>query len=179
MDDRQVIQTFEDEFRKTKAMTEKAMAQVSDVALHAQINPHQNSIAVIVQHVAGNLLSRFTEFLSTDGEKPWRDRETEFTDRNLARPQLAELWERGWNCLFAALAPLRDGDLSKTVLIRNEPHSVLRALVRATAHCAWHASQVALISKHFVGSEWHYLTIPPKSSAEFNRKMGEPPFEPR
>ena len=172
MSDRHLLQAFESEFRKTKRQAEAAMAQVDDAGLHTRLNPRQNSIAVIVQHMAGNLLSRFTDFLTTDGEKPWRGREGEFVDRQLSRPELIDLWERGWACLFGAIAPLTDADLERTVTIRREPHTVFLALVRQTAHYAWHAGQIALIAKHLKGEGWQYLTIPPGGSAEFNRKMG-------
>lgn len=172
MSNRVYLEAFEEEFHKTKKMTDASIAQIDDAQLHARINPRQNSVAVIMQHVAGNLQSRFTDFLASDGEKPTRDRDNEFVDRELDRPQLLQLWERGFDCLFAALAGLTDDDLDKTVLIRREPHSVLKALVRASAHCAWHTGQVALIAKHLKGEGWKYLTIPPKESAAFNKKMG-------
>jgi hypothetical protein len=172
MTDKPMLQVIEEEFRKTKGMAEGAMAQVDDAGLHAQINPRQNSIAVVVQHMAGNMVSRFTDFLTTDGEKPTRDRESEFADKSLPRPQLIAQWERGWKCLFDAIEPLRDADLDRIVTIRKEPHTVLKALVRQTAHYAWHAGQIALIAKHLKGEGWQYLTIPPRGSAEFNRKKG-------
>ena len=172
MQERTLLAALESEFRKTKALAEGAMGQVDDAGLYARLNPRQNSIAVVVQHMAGNMLSRFTDFLTTDGEKPWRDREGEFVDRRLSRPELTDLWDRGWACLFDAIAPLTDADLERTVLIRREPHTVFPALVRQTAHYAWHAGQIALIAKHLVGERWRYLTIPPGGSAEFNRKAG-------
>lgn len=172
MEGRQFIEAFEQEFARTKSMSEASIAQVSDEELHRRINPQQNGISVVMQHVAGNLLSRFTDFLTTDGEKPDRDRESEFVERQWTRTHLLEFWERGWTCLFAALAPLNDADLGKTVFIRNEPHSILKALVRSSSHCAWHASQIALIAKHFKGSNWQYLTIPPGGSDAFNQARG-------
>ena len=172
MEGRLFLTAFEQEFARTKSMSEASIAQVSDQELHRRINPQQNSIAVVMQHVAGNLLSRFTDFLTTDGEKPDRDRESEFADRQLSRAQILEFWERGWTCLFDALAPLNDADLAKTIFIRNEPHTILKALVRSSAHCAWHASQIALIAKHFKGSGWQYLTIPPGGSDAFNQARG-------
>ena len=172
MEGRQFLAAFEQEFSRTKSMSEASIAQVSDEDLHRRINPQQNSISVVMQHVAGNLLSRFTDFLTSDGEKPNRDRESEFADHQLSRAQLMDIWERGWTCLFAALAPLNDEDLGRTVFIRNEPHTILKALVRASAHCAWHASQIALIAKHFTGADWKYLTIPPGGSNAFNQARG-------
>lgn len=170
MSTRGFLEAFEFEFHKTKALAEGAIVQLDDAALHAQINPRQNSIAVIMQHMAGNMLSRFTEFLTTDGEKSWRQRETEFADRNLTRAELLALWERGWACLFGATAKLADDDLARTGLIRGEPHSILLALVRQSSHYGWHAGQIALIAKHLTGERWRYLTIAPGGSAEFNQQ---------
>ena len=167
MTDHTALDAFETEFRKTKSACEKAMGQVHDAGLHAQLNPRQNSIAVIIQHMHGNMLSRWTDFLTTDGEKPTRDREAEFVDRQLPRADLMALWERGWACVFAALAPLTDADLSRTVTIRTEPHTVALAVARQLAHYSWHAGQIALIGKHLVGERWKYLTIPPGGSAEW------------
>lgn len=172
MSGRHLFEAFGSGFRKTKLQTERAIAQVDDAGLHLRLNARQNSVAVIVQHMAGNMFSRFTDFLIAHGEKPSRDREGEFVDRQLSRPELMDLWERGWTCLFDALAPLSDADLARTVMIRREPHTIFLALVRQTAHYAWHAGQIALIAKHFKGEGWQYLTIPPGGSAEFNRTMG-------
>ena len=162
MSERRLLEAFESEFRKTRLQAEAAIAQVDDAGLHARLNPQQNSMAVIVQHMAGNMLSRFSDFLTTDGEKPSRDRESEFVDRDLPRAELMNLWERGWTCLFGAIGPLTDADLARTVIIRREPHTVFLALVRQTAHYAWHVGQIALIAKHLVGERWSYLTIPPR-----------------
>jgi hypothetical protein len=172
MSKRNMIITFEEQFRKTKTTCEKAMAQLNEAQLHEQINPQQNSIAAIVQHVAGNLESRWTNFLTSDGEKPGRDRESEFADRQLPRAELMALWERGWQCAFDALAGLCDDDLVRTVTIRRQPHSVLAAIVRSIEHCGYHSGQITLIGKHLVGDQWNYLTVRPGGSAEFNRKMG-------
>jgi hypothetical protein len=166
------IEAFETEFHKTKSSCEAAMAQLTDAELHARINPRQNSVAVIVQHLHGNMRSRWVDFLTTDGEKPDRDRESEFAERGLPRAQLIMLWEDGWRCVFEALAPLTDEDLGRTVRIRNEPHSVALAIARQLAHYGWHAGQIALIGKHLAGERWKYLTIPPGGSAAFNSRMG-------
>jgi len=175
MDNRPMLQAFEEEFRKTRATAEGALAQLDDTELHARINPRQNSAAVIVQHMAGNMISRFTDFLTADGEKPGRDRESEFADNDLPRHELMATWDRGWACLFDALAPLKDDDLMRTVSIRGEPHTVTRAIIRQIAHYGWHAGQIALIAKHLKGEQWHYLMIPPGGSAEFNRRHRERP----
>jgi hypothetical protein len=170
--DRSRIEAFEKEFRRAKLLSDGAIAQVDDATQHARLNPRQNSMAVVMQHVAGNLVSRFTDFLTSDGEKPTRDREGEFADRQLSRQELMAMWERGWATLFQSLAALSDADLDRTVTIRNEPHSVLLALIRSCAHCNWHAAQLAMIAKHFVGDSWKYLTIPPGGSSAFNARMG-------
>lgn len=172
MQPRLILESFEDEFRKTKKLAEGAIAQVDDSGLHAQINPLQNSIATIMQHMAGNMISRWTDFLTSDGEKPGRNRESEFIDRNLPRAELMAFWERGWKCLFDALAPLSDADLGREVLIRREPHTVAMAIVRQIAHYGWHAGQIALIAKHLKGDAWKYLTVAPGGSQQFNRAKG-------
>lgn len=169
---RSILSTFEDQFHKTKGICQRAIAQVSDSGLHVQINPQQNSIAAIVQHLAGNLQSRWTDFLTSDGEKPSRNREGEFADRKLPREELLALWESGWKCLFDSLAELNDSDLERIVKIRNEAHTVHRAMVRSLDHCAWHAGQIALIAKHLTGEKWQYLTIPPGGSGAFNQRHG-------
>jgi hypothetical protein len=172
MTNRTTIKAFETEFRNAKSACERAMRQLDEAQLHAQINPQQNSIAVIVQHLHGNMLSRFTNFLTSDGEKPTRNREGEFADRKLSREALMALWEEGWQCVFAAIVPLGDEDLPRTVLIRNEPHTVALAIARQVAHYNWHAGQIALIGKHLLGETWNYLTVPPGGSGAFNQKMG-------
>jgi uncharacterized protein DUF1572 len=170
--ERTTLAAFEAEFNRSRNYVESSISQLDDAHLHIQINHLQNSIAVIVQHMAGNMLSRFTDFLTTDGEKTFRDRDAEFIDRELSRADLLMLWNRGWTCVFGALAPLTDTDLSRVVVIRREPHSVSAALARQVAHYAWHAGQTSLIAKHIKGEQWNYLTIPPRGSVEFNRKRG-------
>jgi hypothetical protein len=167
-----MVGTFEGQFQKTKSACERAMAQLSDAQLHEQINPLQNSIAAIVQHLAGNMESRWKDFLTADGEKPGRDRDSEFADRRLPRAELTALWEQGWRCVFDALACLSDADLNRTVTIRKQPHTVFQAIVRQVEHYGWHAGQIALIGKHLLGDRWSYLTIAPGGTAAFNKKMG-------
>lgn len=161
-----------DEFQKTKKTAEAAMSQLTDDQLHIRINPHQNNIAVIIQHLAGNMFSRWNDFLTTDGEKPNRDRESEFVDQNLSLPDLMTLWNRGWSALFDALNPLTDADLQRIVTIRNEPHTIFNAINRQTAHYNLHLGQILLIAKHLAGNKWNYLTIPPGGSKEFNAQKG-------
>jgi len=164
MSSRVIIASFEFECYRYKQYAEAAMEQVSVMDLHTQINPRQNSIAIIMRHMAGNMISRFTDFLVSDGEKPTRDREAEFAQRGLTRDQLMALWAQGWHCVFGAIAPLTDEHLGWIVTIRGEAHTVALAIARQVAHYAWHTGQIALIGKHLVGDRWGYLTIPPSTS---------------
>lgn len=172
---RLAIEAFANEFRKMKASAEKAMAQLRDEDLHHQLNPEQCSIATYLQHLHGNMRSRWTDFLTSDGEKSTRNRDAEFVESPRTREQLLALWNEGWAVVFATLDSLRDADLHKTVLIRTEPHTVALAITRQIAHYAWHVGQIVLLSKHFVlarGGQWDYLTIRPGQSSAFNSKMG-------
>ena len=169
------LAAFGDEFRKTKAYAEKAFAQLRDEDFFVRVNPRQCSISAYVRHLAGNMRSRWTDFLTADGEKPWRDREAEFVEEVIPRAELMEMWEGGWRVLFESLEALRPGDLERTVYIRKEPHSVVLAIVRQVAHYAWHVGQIVLLAKHIKtsrGEEWKYLTVPPGGSAALNRAMG-------
>jgi hypothetical protein len=167
-----VIDALEAQFRRTKRMAERAFEQLADEDFFFRLNPRQNSIHVIVKHLAGNMRSRWTDFLTTDGEKPDRDRESEFVEDLVSREQIMKSWESGWATVFAALEPLTDADLSRTVRIRNEPLTVVEALVRQIEHYGYHVGQVVLIAKHLRGERWNYLTIPPGGSAPFNRAKG-------
>ena len=167
-----VLAALLDEFRKTKRLGERAFEQLGDDDFFFKLNPQQNSVYAIVKHLSGNMLSRWTDFLTTDGEKPWRDREAEFVDEVVPRGRIMELWETGWTSVFAALEPLDDSDLAKTVYIRREPHTVVQAAVRQVAHYAYHVGQILLIAKHLRGERWNYLTVPPGGSNAFNRRMG-------
>ena len=129
------------------------------------------SIAVIMKHVAGNLLSRWTEFLITDGEKPWRNRDDEFQDTFKGRAEILSYWERGWNCLFGTLATLTPADLAKTVPIRGELHAVPLAIHRSLAHCGYHVGQIILISRIQAGDQWETISVPPGKSKEFNERV--------
>jgi hypothetical protein len=174
-DSRVSLDAFISEFRKMKMSAEKAMAQLADDELHHKLNPQQCSIATYIQHLHGNMGSRWTDFLTTDGEKPSRNRDAEFVDAPRTRQELLSLWNEGWATVFAALATLSDSDLGKPVLIRAEPHTVALAITRQIAHYAWHVGQIVLLAKHFVvarGRRWDYLTIPPGESSAFNSKMG-------
>jgi len=164
-----------DEFRKTKASAEKAFVQLRDEDFFVRLNGQQCSIAAYVRHMAGNMRSRWTDFLTTDGEKPDRNREGEFAEAVIPREQVMQTWERGWATVFAALNSLQPGDLERTVYIRNEPHSVVLAIFRQVAHYAWHVGQIVLLAKHIKttrGEPWNYMTVPPGGSQAFNRAKG-------
>jgi hypothetical protein len=154
-----------------KKLAERAMDQVTDEQLFATLDGEANSIAIIVKHMSGNMLSRWTDFLTTDGEKPNRNRDGEFEEPPATRDALLATWEAGWACLFAALQPLNDADLARTITIRGEAHSVLQAINRQLAHYPHHIGQIVLLAKHFAGDRWQTLSVPRKGSAEFNRKV--------
>lgn len=158
-------------FAYYKKLAERAMDQVADADLFTAIDGEANSIAVIVKHMAGNMRSRWTDFLTSDGEKPNRNRDSEFEDPPATRSGLVALWESGWDCLFSALRPLTDADLASTITIRGEKHSVLQAINRQLAHYPHHVGQIVLLAKHFAGDRWQPLSIPRRASAEFNRKV--------
>jgi uncharacterized damage-inducible protein DinB len=158
-------------FRFYKKMAEGAMEQVTDEQLFATLDEEMNSIAIIVKHMTGNMRSRWTDFLTSDGEKPDRDRDTEFVDPPATREELLKLWNEGWDNVFHALDPLTDSDLERKVTIRGEPHSVMQAINRQVAHYAYHCGQIVFLAKHFKASEWKSLSVPRNKSAEFNRKV--------
>lgn len=166
-------------FRYYKTLGEKAMDQVAEPDLFKQYNEESNSVAIIVNHLAGNMLSRFTDFLSTDGEKPWRDRDGEFENRLTNRAELLAHWEKGWACVFAALDPLTENDMERVVYIRNEGHTVAEALNRQLAHYASHVGQIIFIAKMAKGSEWKSLSIPRHKSDDYNQEKFSNPKEKR
>lgn len=160
--------------RSQKDLAGKAVAQVSDDDLHVALDEDTNSVAVIMKHLAGNLLSRWSDFLSCDGEKPWRNRDGEFVDDVASRRgELLALWEKGWTRLFETLSSLRQVDLAKTVTIRGEPHTVVSALLRATAHVGYHVGQIVLIARHLAGEGWTTLGIGrgKGESEKYNRRV--------
>jgi hypothetical protein len=156
-------------FRNYKKLAERAMEQVTEQQLFIAIDEEANSIAIIVKHMAGNMRSRWTDFLTTDGEKPDRNRDSEFIEPPATRTALMEVWENGWSHVFQALEPLTDTDLSRTVTIRGEPHSVMQAINRQIAHYAHHVGQIVLLAKHFAHDRWESLSIPRNRSAEFTQ----------
>lgn len=159
-------------FAYYKELAEKAFAQVKDEDLHRVLGADGNSIAVLMRHVGGNLRSRFTDFLTSDGEKPWRDREGEFTETALDRASLLEDWNNGWEVFFREAGPLTEADMQRTVLIRNEPHTVQDALHRQLAHYAYHVGQIVLLARAFTGTSWTSLSIPRGGSKRFNAERG-------
>jgi hypothetical protein len=167
---KEVLSSLEGEWRRYKVLGDGALEQTRDDELGRSGPGNGNSIAVIMAHIAGNLKSRFTDFLTSDGEKPWRDRDAEFEPRpEMTRAQLVAMWEEGWATLFGALAPLTDEDLSRTVTIRGEKFLIYEALHRLLAHTSYHVGQIVYLSKSFRGSDWNYLTIAPGKSQEYNR----------
>ncbi|TCZ70952.1 DUF1572 domain-containing protein [Paenibacillus albiflavus] len=152
-------------FRTYKSLADKAIAQVADDRLlHWSPNPEVNSIAVIVQHLSGNMISRWTDFLTADGEKDWRDRDAEFVVHLATRDEILAAWERGWEVLFTTVEQLTAEDLTKTVYIRQEPHSVVKAILRQVSHCAYHVGQIVHIAKELQSDKWESLSIPRKKS---------------
>ena len=165
---------FLDEIRRQlrghKRLAEGAIAQVTDQQLLVTLDPESNSLAILIKHLAGNMRSRFTDFLTTDGEKPDRHRDHEFElSGNTTREELLRWWEQGWTCVFKTLDTLKPEDLMRTVLIRQEPHTVLQALNRALAHYAFHIGQIVFLAKHLGSHNWQTLSVPRGKSEEFNR----------
>lgn len=163
-----LLEDFADEYSRYRTIAEKAVAQVSDDGLNRILAPKGNSIAMIVRHVGGNLASRFTDFLTTDGEKPWRDRETEFFEGPFTRGQVLETWNNGFRALDAALASLTDDDVARTVTIRGMPLTVHAALCRSVAHTAHHVGQIVLLARIVAMNEWQWISIPKGTSAAYN-----------
>jgi hypothetical protein len=158
-------------FHYQKKTAEGAMEQVTDEQLFATLDEEMNSIAIIVKHMAGNMRSRWTNFLTSDGEKPDRNRDTEFVAPPATRADLMRTWNEAWETVFEALTPLSDADLVRSVTIRGEPHSVMQAINRQIAHYAYHCGQIVFMAKHFKAGEWKSLSVPRNKSAEFNRRV--------
>src|SRR5262245_8363259 len=158
-------------FRANKGWADKAIGQLPGDKLHIALDANTNNIAVIMKHVAGNLLSCWTDFLTTDGEKPWRNRDDEFVDTFTARDELIAYWGSGWQRLFDTLTALTPDDVARTVTIRGEPHSVPLAIQRSLAHCGYHVGQIILIARILAGDDWTTITIPRGASADFNQRV--------
>lgn len=146
-------------FRYYKSLAEGAIAQVADAQLTTVLDPRMNSIAVMVKHLSGNMLSRWTDFLTTDGEKAFRDKASEFQNSPITRQELMDLWEAAWGCAFMSLAALTDGDLTKTITIRAEAMSVLQAINRQLTHCSYHVGQIVFMAKHLTSEHWNPLKV--------------------
>ena len=167
------IRDAEKIFHYYKHLAERAIAQVPDEALTRCPDAESNSIALIVKHMAGNMRSRWIDFVLSDGEKPNRHRDTEFEAPPLTREELLAMWDDGWKCVFDAIAPLDDVDLGRTVMIRNEPHSVMQAIQRQIAHYSYHIGQIVFVAKHCAGERWTSLSIPRGQSSEFAARVRE------
>lgn len=165
------------QFRQLKSLADRAMAQVRDEDLFATLDPESNSLAVLIQHMAGNMRSRWTDFLTSDGEKPDRNRDAEFlVAEGTTRQDLQARWEEGWRCLFQTLTALSEEDLALTVLIRAEPHSVIKAINRQLTHYGYHVGQMVFLCKHFASEHWRTLSVARGRSREFNvEKFGQEP----
>jgi uncharacterized damage-inducible protein DinB len=158
-------------FRQYKGLAERALAQVADEQLFTELDRQSNSIAITVKHMAGNMRSRWTDFLASDGEKPDRNRDSEFVDPPQTRAALMALWDEGWAILLNTLESLTDADITRTVTIRGEAHSVMQAINRQVAHYSYHCGQIVLLAKHLGADGWTTLTVPRGKSEEFNRRV--------
>jgi hypothetical protein len=158
-------------FRYYKKLAEAAMEQVTDEQLILTLDAEMNSIALIVKHMAGNMRSRWTDFLTSDGEKPDRNRDSEFVEPPSTREELMKAWESGWICLFSALEPLCASDLDRRVTIRGEAHSVMQTVNRQLAHYSYHVGQLVFLAKHFQHARWKSLSVPRGKSARFNERV--------
>ena len=159
-------------FRAYKKLAEKAVEQVTDEELFVTIDEESNSIAVMMKHIAGNMLSRWTDFLTTDGEKPDRNRDMEFViDPATTKNELMKYWQRAWQTVFGAVEPLQAADFERRVKIRGEEHTIVEAINRQLTHYAYHVGQIVFLAKHFRSTEWKSLSVPRNRSAEFNKYL--------
>lgn len=157
-------------FRYYKSMTEKSIHQISDQQIHESPQEGQNSIAILMKHLSGNMISRWTNFRTEDGEKPWRNRETEFVDDFESKQKLMNYWEKGWGVLFNALESIEENELDSIIYIRNDGHKLIEAIERQLAHVAYHTGQIVYLAKIFAGNDWESLSIPKGKTEEYNRK---------
>lgn len=165
------------QFEYYKMLGEKSFAQLTDEQLFVKPNEESNSVAIIVTHLWGNMLSRWTDFLTSDGEKDWRNREAEFEIQSMDRKALLNLWEEGWQCLFRALDSLTPADLGKIIYIRNQGHTVTEAILRQLAHYPYHVGQIVFLAKWFTDTQWQSLSIPKGQSAQYNQEKFNAPKE--
>jgi hypothetical protein len=172
------LQAAIQQFKYYKTIAESTFGQLSEEQLFWQYNEASNSIASIIKHMSGNMLSRWTDFLTSDGEKPWRDRDAEFGNGAADKAQLMQQWEQGRNCLLAALESLNEEDLTKIVYIRNQGHTVMEAIARQLAHYPYHVGQIVFLGKMIAGDSWQTLTIPKGNSRQYNdSKFAQPKSE--
>ena len=176
MNDQSIGQHYLDDalrrFRDYKKLTERAFAQISDEEFFRTLDEESNSIAINMKHMAGNMISRWTDFLTTDGEKPERNRDLEFVMLpETSKDDMLAYWERGWQCVFDAVEPLKPEDLMRTIRVRGQDHTVVQAINRQLAHYAYHVGQIVFLAKHFKSSEWQSLSVPRNRSAEFNAQL--------
>jgi len=163
-------------FRAYKKLAEKALGQLKDKEFFITLDDEANSVAVIMKHIAGNMFSRWTDFLTTDGEKPNRNRDMEFViDASTTKSEILDYWEKGWQCLFKALEPLQPDDFERKVSIRGQEHTIVQAVNRQLAHYSYHIGQIVFLAKHFRASQWNSLSIPRNKSAEFNAYLSQAP----
>jgi len=175
-----IVQNYLDDSRSAmrayKKLAEKAIAQLKDEEFFVTLDDESNSVAVVMKHMAGNMISRWTDFLTSDGEKPDRNRDMEFViEPSNTKIEVVAYWNRGWQCVFDALEPLRPEDCEKTVTIRGETHTIVQALNRQLMHYAYHIGQIVFLAKHFRSAEWNSLSIPRNRSAQFNAYLGTQP----
>tara|TARA_R110002167_G_scaffold51470_10_gene148923 strand:+ start:686 stop:1213 length:528 start_codon:yes stop_codon:yes gene_type:complete len=161
------------EFKRYKALGDKTFSQLSSEEILWTLNHGDNSISLIVKHMVGNMLSRWTNFMTADGEKPWRNREAEFEGPYGSKSEMLRAWEQGWQCLFDALATINSANFNTLVLIRNEEHTVMEAMLRQLAHYANHVGQIVMLGKMIKGKDWVSLSIPRGGSEAFNKKKFE------
>jgi hypothetical protein len=171
-----IVQNYHEDavkaMRAYKKLAEKAIAQLKDEEFFVTLDEEANSVAVVMKHMAGNMISRWTDFLTSDGEKPDRNRDMEFViDAQTAKDDVIAYWERGWQCVLDAIEPLTVDDFEKTVLIRGEKHTIVQAINRQLMHYAYHIGQIVFLAKHFRSAEWNSLSIPRNRSAEFNASL--------
>ncbi len=158
-------------FKQYQIIGEKALTQIEDVSFFSKHNETSNSVSNIIMHLHGNMLSRWTDFLSSDGEKEWRNRDQEFEDQNLDKNQVMQKWLEGWECLYSAMESLAEDDLQKTIFIRHQPQTVLEAIQRQIAHYAYHIGQLVYISKMYSKNDWNSMSIPKGKSNEYNQSL--------
>jgi len=170
-----LLESAIEELRKVKTLADRSIEQLDDEQLRARLDPDANSVAILMRHLAGNMRSRWTDFRTTDGEKPNRQRDHEFAEIEVTRAQLLAEWDDGWQRVFSALSSVTDANLQDIVHIRQEPHTIHRAILRQIVHYSGHVYQIVLLAKHWKGAEWQTLSIPRGQSDAFNRRMSAMP----